>query len=105
VLLHQRKNAYETQRLVGEGMRRGCLQFAVLDLEAVDLLRARGLEGQKRPARAHLARAAKAIAKCAGKIVEQRRVPVVVAHEGLHAPQDGAVLVAETVRNLPLQPQ
>ena len=86
-------------------MEEGSFQLAVFQDEAVDFLALCGMEGKEGPFGLGLAAAAKPIAEGVAKIVEERGALVVVAHEGLHATQDGAVLVAKAVRNLALQPQ
>ncbi len=105
VLLGEQEDAYQPQRLLGKRVVRESLELAVLQHEAVDLLAVRGGEGQEGPLGRRLAVAAEPVADRVAEVVEQRRVLVVVAHERLHLAQDGAVLVAEGVGDLGLQPQ
>ena len=105
VLLGEKKDADETERLIAEMRGGGKADLTVLENEAVDLLAMGGVEGKEGPFRLHLAAAAKAIADGVAEVEEQRGALVVVAHEGFHTAQNGAVLVAKAVGDLALEAQ
>ena len=86
-------------------MAEGSFHLAVFQDEAVDFLAMGGVEGKEGPFGLRFAAAAKPVAEGVAEIEEERRVLVVIPHEGFHPAQDGPVLVAETVGDLSLQAQ
>ena len=106
MLLGQKKDPHEPQRFVAEDASRWEASSSPFSRTKPSISsRCVALERKEGPFGLRLAAAAKPVAERVAEIVEQRRVLVVVAHERLHPAQDRAVLVAETVRDLPLQPQ
>ena len=105
MLLHQKKDSNQPHGFVGERIGRQGLELAIFQHEAIDFLAVRGVKGQKSPFRLGLGSAAKAVADGVAKIEEERRVLVVLAHEGFHPAQDSAVLIAKAVGDLALEAQ